>query len=293
MAAYFLRAHLCGMKNRFFLIGLGLIFILACKKNRNQEVRDVDEHTPFVDFNWVGTQSSPAEITFTNNTSFAQTYKWDFGNGQNSVMYIPNKVVYDQPGTYDVILTAWNGAKKSFAKKTLIIAPNTDPIALFSYRFKDQRSYAPATLILTNESVNADSYEWDINGSTTAQHTPQNVTFNQPGEYSVKLTAIKGVMRSPVYEEKVTVGANQDPVARFALNYHPFPYTVNEEIQLVNRSTNSDAYLWTFGPNGPAQTTDEHPVVKFVNAGRHTITLIAQKGDKTSEPRQITILINP
>jgi len=281
------------MKNRALLLGLSLVFALACKKNIRREVIDIQEHTPIVDFNWVTEQSSPSELTFTNNTSFAQTYKWDFGNGQTSTAFSPGKVTYNQVGTYDVILTAWNGSKKSFAKKTLVITPNNDPVALFSYAFKDQRSYAPASLIFTNESVNADSYEWDINGVLSSQKTPQNVTFNQAGEYAIKLIAIKGAKRSAVYEEKIVVSANQDPVASFALNYHPFPYTVNEDIQLVNRSTNSDSYLWTFGPNGPPQSTEEHPVVKFTNAGRHPITLVAKKGGKTSASRQITILINP
>lgn len=293
MAAHSWSIHLCGMKSRTLLLSLGLVFVLACKKNIRKEVTDIQEHTPFVDFNWVGEQSSPSELTFTNNTSFAQTYKWDFGNGQTSTDFSPGKVVYGQAGTYDVILTAWNGSKKSFTKKTVVITPNSDPVALFSYVFKDQRSYAPASLIFTNESVNAISYEWDINGVFSSQTNPQHITFNQAGEYSIKLIAVKGNKRSAVYEERVVVGANQDPVASFALNYHPFPYAVNEEIQLVNRSTNSETYLWTFGPNGPAPSAEEHPVVKFANAGRHPITLVAKKGGKTSAPRQITILINP
>lgn len=247
---------------------------------------------PVVDFQFAGSQIAPATIVFNNNTQNASNYKWDMGNGQMSDLQTPAPVTYDQPGSYEVTLTASNDEKKAIVKKTILITADTSPQARFSYTFKDQRSFAPATLILINESVNASAYEWDINGALYTTREPQNITFTQPGTYQVQLKVIKNGISSATYGQVVTVLANPDPVAKFQLAYHPYPYTIGEEIQLVNTSENSDNWNWTFGSNGPGPSTEQHPLIKFATPGVYTITLIAKKGALTSNPRSINLKIN-
>ncbi len=52
---------------------------------------------------------SVSTIDFTNTTQFATDYLWDFGDGNTSTDVNPSNT-YTEPGTYEVILTADNGA---------------------------------------------------------------------------------------------------------------------------------------------------------------------------------------
>jgi gliding motility-associated-like protein len=50
----------------------------------------------------------PAEnlVSFTNSSTGAVSYVWNFGNGQTSIEAMPDPVIYSAPGTYTVVLIA-------------------------------------------------------------------------------------------------------------------------------------------------------------------------------------------
>ncbi|RYZ99220.1 MAG: hypothetical protein EOP47_17365 [Sphingobacteriaceae bacterium] len=269
-----------------------ILLFFACKTNNGNQPGPGDNTvTPVAKFNWTGTQRINADIQFVNDSKNADSYKWDFGNGETSTKQTPDKIKYATESTYDVILTAIKGDRRAIYKQTLAIAADNLPLAHFSYTYKDQRTYIPATVTFNNESVNALSYKWVINGNNYYDTHP-TVTFYKAGTFTVKLTGING-NEEATYTDEVTITANNNPQAGFVLAYHPFPYTVNEAIQLVNQSKNADAWEWTFGTNGPAPSTAEHPEIKFAVAGTYTIMLIAKKGNLTSAPKTINLKINP
>ncbi|RYD88068.1 MAG: PKD domain-containing protein, partial [Sphingobacteriales bacterium] len=157
--------------------------------------------------------------------------------------------------------------------------------------YKDQNTAAPAVVEFRDESANAVTYRWLIKNVTSTDKNA-TVTFTQAGTYPVSLT-VSNAQGESTFTDTVTITPNSNPLAGFSLAFHPFPYTVNEAIQLVNTSKNSDAWEWTFGANGPAPSTEQHPEVKFTAAGDYTIKLIAKKGTLVSAPKSITIRINP
>ncbi|RYY36706.1 MAG: hypothetical protein EOP46_05515 [Sphingobacteriaceae bacterium] len=283
------------MKNiNLLLAGLAMLVLAAgsCKKSGSKP--QPDENTdvqPFARFTWGGTQRVNSDIQFVNVSKNADSFKWNFGNGETSTLETPAKVKYAEAGVYDVVLTAIKGNRKAVYKQLVAIAADNKPFAHFSFTYKDQQTYVPATVQFVNECVNAAEFEWEINGNIYRDAEPK-VIFNQPGDYVVKLTAKNGDQESE-FTATVEITANTNPIASFALEFHPFPYTVNEEIQLVNLSKNSDSWLWTFGNDGPPASTDEHPTVKFSKAGTYTIQLIAKKGTLQSAPRAINLKINP
>jgi PKD repeat protein len=265
--------------------------LFSCKKDKKRTDIIVDETSPVAAFSWAGNQRIGTAMQFTNQSLYADSYKWNFGNGETSTRQTPDNVTYTAEGTYDVVLTAMKGQRKSVYKRTLLIMPDNKPAAHFSYTYKNGQTFAPATIILKNESVNGISSRWDAKGETYTQPDPE-LTFNTPGTYKIKLTAINGD-RQAVYEEDVVITVNSNPLASFQVAYQPTPRRVNEPIQFVNQSKNADAWEWTFGTNGPAPSTDEHPEVKFTTAGNYAITLVAKKGALRSAPRTITIQIKP
>jgi len=255
------------------------ILFTGCKK-RGQQPEPLPAVTK-ADFSWTGTKPAPEGVTFKNESTGADTFKWDFGNGITSTLQTPYHIIYNTAGAYTVNLIAKGPSGSSLMSKTIVISDDQLPKAYFTYSFLEGRSAAPAKVEFKNESINADSYDWDINGIRYATQNPGTILFKQSGDFKVRLIARKGNVSSQVFEDIVKVVPNDLPIAKFVFNYHPYPYSVNEEIQLVNRSENSDSWEWTFGPNIPS-STDEHPVVKFPNNGIYPITLIAKKSGKQS-----------
>lgn len=246
---------------------------------------------PVAQFEWNGAQRINSEIQFVNKSQYADSYKWDFGDGQTSTKANPDKLKYAGEGTYEVLLTATKGNRKAFYKQVIYIAPDDKPAPFFTFEFKDNKSTAPATVIFKNQSVNMLNYKWNINGVISYDKNPKHI-FTQPGKYQVSLSTVNSNY-DVAYGNTIIIDANTDPQAGFVLAYHPYPYAVNEAIQFVNTSKNANAWQWTFGTNGPAASAEEHPEVKFTTAGNYTITLVAKKGDKLSAPKSITIKINP
>jgi gliding motility-associated-like protein len=64
---------------------------------------------------------APLAVTFLNASSNATSYAWDFGNGSNSTNTNPLPVVYSDPGTYAVILTASNGVCDSTWTDSIVV----------------------------------------------------------------------------------------------------------------------------------------------------------------------------
>lgn len=273
------------------------IFILvicfaACKRKTVIEQR-TDQTEPVLAFNYSGNQVAPAELEFQNLSMYADQYQWYFGNGASSAKQQPGKVVFTDPGEYEVLLTGQNSYKRNAISKTITILAKNEPTALFSYQFKNNQTIAPATVILSNESINADSFEWEIKGELVKSSRPADVLFSQPGDYPIKLTAIKNGIRSALFQKTISITANLNPIARFTRGYEPFPYHVGQLFLFVNKSVNSDSWLWTFESGKPASSTEQHPVVEFTTAGDHKITLVAKKGGLSSAPAVSTIRIAP
>lgn len=248
---------------------------------------------PKADFNFSGKQERGSEIQINNLSENAISFNWNFGNGITSNKKDPGKIKYDQPGVYEIILVALNGNQRDVHKKSIVIAQDNEPISHFSYIFKDGKNYAPAKIILKNESLNANQYEWEIDGVSRNEREPENIVFNSPGDYRIRLTASQAGKKSAPFEQVVHVAANDNPTAYFLMAYHPFPYQVGEDIQVVNQSKNADQWLWSFESGVPAQSTEEHPIVKFTTPGNHKITLLAKKGNLSSSAAVVTLKINP
>ncbi len=61
-------------------------------------------------------------ITFTNNSSGATNYLWDFGDSNSSNLHSPSHT-YSSPGNYNVILTAMNSCSSNTFIQAVVILP--------------------------------------------------------------------------------------------------------------------------------------------------------------------------
>ncbi|MEL6719929.1 MAG: PKD domain-containing protein, partial [Bacteroidota bacterium] len=64
--------------------------------------------------------TAPATVTFKNESEKAETYEWNFGDGDTSMTDMPSHR-YFASGNYKVELTAKKGKKASTTTKNLVI----------------------------------------------------------------------------------------------------------------------------------------------------------------------------
>ena len=138
-------------------------------------------------------------VTFRNQSTNAQSYSWNFGNGKTSTQQEPS-ITYSAAGTYSVSLTASNGETSDTYKQSIAVSYN-QPKANFIYKTE-----APLKVVLTNKSVYATSYEWDFgDGGSSTEMNPTH-RYSSPGSYIITLVA-KNPIGSQQYRATVKITA--------------------------------------------------------------------------------------
>ncbi len=131
---------------------------------------------------------APLSVSFTNLSTDATNYSWDFGDDNTSTEANPANI-YTDPGTYSVTLTAVGpGGTNTLTLANYIVVDYPPPVAAFTAG--PTNGTAPLSVLFTNLSSGATNYLWtfgDGNSSTLAN--PAN-TYTNPGTYSVTLTAV-------------------------------------------------------------------------------------------------------
>ena len=122
------------------------------------------------------------EVTFKNQSTNAQSYSWNFGNGKTSTQKDPT-ITYTSAGTYSVSLVASNGEKTDTYQQNVSVSYK-QPTASFTFKTE-----APLKVVLTNTSTNATSYEWDFGDGTTSTEKNPTHRYESIGSYIITLVA--------------------------------------------------------------------------------------------------------
>jgi outer membrane protein assembly factor BamB len=149
-------------------------------ENKTSQSVDVSSiPAPKTDFTFV--LGADGLVTFTNATTGATTYAWDFGDATTSTEAAPKKT-YTENKKYSVTLTATGKGGTMKATKDVDVV-SLKPIPDFSF------AEAAGTVTFTNNSKNADTYAWDFGDGTTSTEAAPKKTYTKNGTYTVKLTA--------------------------------------------------------------------------------------------------------
>ncbi|MBK9639002.1 MAG: PKD domain-containing protein [Bacteroidetes bacterium] len=126
----------------------------------------------------------PFNVQFTNTSSNAISYQWNFGNGNTSVITNPSNV-FTLPGIYTVTLTA-SSANGLTSTTSTQITVNPKPVANFNVSL-NTGCQGSQVFDFQNQSTLFDSCVWDFGDGTTSNLlNPQHV-YNIPGTFSVTL----------------------------------------------------------------------------------------------------------
>ena len=98
------------------LVSLILVFTMCAK-----EEQVTDDPAPVAAFTFTGDDMpAPQKVFFTNASTNALTYIWDFGDGDLSQLESPSHI-YQQGGSYKVSLYAVKGDRQHIVTKTVVI----------------------------------------------------------------------------------------------------------------------------------------------------------------------------
>jgi PKD repeat protein len=102
---------------------LGISLLLAsCSKSETPS--PTPPAAPVANFNYTGAGLAPATVSFTNQSTNASSYSWDFGDGGTSTLSNPSHT-FLQGGVYTVRLTATGAGGSNSVSKTVNIQSPT------------------------------------------------------------------------------------------------------------------------------------------------------------------------
>ncbi|RME02854.1 MAG: PKD domain-containing protein [Bacteroidetes bacterium] len=165
---------------------------------------------------------APLTVEFTDTSmGNPNTWEWQFPGGEPATSTEQNPtVVYNEAGTYTVILTVSNDVGESQVIQSQFIEVEAEPVAAFE---------AVADLgevTFTNNSQNGLTYEWDFgDGSTSNEENPVH-TYTTAGEFEVSLT-VTNDCGFAVASQTVTIvltATNELDPAAYTLDASPNPF---------------------------------------------------------------------
>jgi len=225
---------------------------------------------------FTGTPTSgeiPLTVTFTDGSTGATSWSWDFGDGGTSTAQSPS-YTYNSAGTYTVALTATNSCgSDSYTRTDYITVTCTAPTA--SFVGSPTSGDYPLTVSFTDQSSNATSWSWDFGdgGTSTAQNPSHEYTA--AGTYTVTQTVSNSCGSDQMVRTDyitVTTPTCDPPVADFSGSPTSGDYPLT--VTFTDLSTYSPtSWSWDFGDGGTSTT--QNPSHTYTSEGTYTVTLTA------------------
>jgi PKD repeat protein len=220
------------------------------------------------------------EVSFTNESTNATSFVWSAAGTSFSSTEENPKFTFDTAGDFEVKLVATNSAgTHEVTKQVTVSTAQVAPVAGFS--FLPASPETGQEVSFTNESTNADSYQWSAAG-TSFSSTEENpkFTFDTVGDFEVKLVATNSAGTDEITKTITVTAAPIAPVAGFS--FSPSNPEVGQEVSFTNESTNADSYQWSAAGTS-FSSTEENPKFTFDTAGDFEVKLVATNSAGTDE----------
>ena len=214
---------------------------------------------------------APLICKFQDQSSYASSYKWEFGDGTVSTERNPVHI-YRNNGVYDVKLTvsSESGCVDSIHNKAFIKASKPKG----NFFSPEAASCAPSYVTFKDQSVNASSWYWDFGDSAYSQNNNPSHIYNLPGYYTVKVIVYNdgGCTDTFIRQNYVHV---LGPVSAF--NASKNKGCPDTKIEFTDKSKDAVSWSWNFGDGDTSNLISPSHI--YHNPGSYTVTLITH--DKT------------
>ena len=225
---------------------------------------------PQVDFsaNILSACEDDHTISFTNFTTGAISYIWDFGDGYSSTVSNATHT-YATPGTYNVKLVATNSfGCQGISIKSGYITILPKPAAVISVS-QSSSCNTNTNFQFSGPTTNISTWQWDFgDGTTSALQNPSHV-YGTSGSFPVTLivTAPNGCADTASAANNITIGSSLVP--SFTMNDSAGCGPLNIQFDC----TVPDAVTWSWDFGDGSSSTLDNPLHTYINPGSYTITL--------------------
>jgi len=231
----------------------------------------------------VTTSCGSLVVSFTDKSTGATSYSWNFGDGTALSTVENPSHTYSSPGTYSVIftVTASGGSSSSITKKVTV----PPPCAAFTF----------STTCGTNSVAFSDTstgsgpftYLWNFGDPLSTTSTSQNpsFTYTSAGTYSVTLTitALDGTT------SKATNSVTVPPPS--GAGFTVTRTCGSNSVTFTSTSCGAASYSWNFGDK--STSTSATVTHKYSCAGTYTVTLTIKTSGGTTYTTTKLVTVPP
>ncbi|HPS22836.1 MAG TPA: PKD domain-containing protein, partial [Methanoregulaceae archaeon] len=234
------------------------------------------------------TNACDFNVTFTDTSTDATSWAWQFGDGATSSAQNPDHT-YLNAGTYTVNLTVQNvcfdgSPRNSSVSKQVTLNPI--PVTVADFNATPTDGEAPLNVTFTDLSLNATSWAWQFGDGTNSTLRNTSHTYTAPGTYQVNLTVV-GPCNNDTESKSVTVWLCPPPVANFTFSTN----TCDLNVTFTDTSTNNPtSWAWEFGDGTTSAV--QSPVHTYSTAGTYAVNLTVAKTCDDGSEKNSTISKN-
>jgi PKD repeat protein len=250
----------------------------GCKDSVTKQV--VIFAKPVVDFSATN-RCLGNSINFSNLSSGATGFVWNFGDGKTSATTSPS-YTYASSGTYNVKLIAENanGCKDSVSKSITVFSNPS-----VSFTAQPNPICRGGLMNFTNTSTNGTSFTWNFgNGKTSTLTSPTNI-YTAEGNYNVKLVSINSNGCKDSTFRTVTVWPR--PKASFSFNNG----CATDNLGFTSNSVGAVGHSWTFGD--ATTSTQANPAKGYTGPGTYSVTLIVTSVNGCMDTTTSSVTVHP
>lgn len=207
-------------------------------------------------------------ISFTNNSINANSYTWDFGDGNTSILTNPTHT-YLNPGTYSIKLIAINayGCQNIKIRNAYVII-NPKPSAQFTANITSSCNVS-TTFNFTSQGTGLTNWQWDFDDGTSSTTSSPSHQYSSAGIYAVTLIAsnANGCRDTLVKPNYINIGSSLVPSFTSSDTAGCAPLIINFNATVANATS----WNWTFGDG--TSSTIANPSHTYSAPGNYSLTL--------------------
>ena len=238
--------------------------------------------TPFV--NATPTSGcAPLSVSFTNFTTGANVYSWDFDDGNFSSIASPNHT-FTQPGVYQVSLAANNGC--SFDTIVVPITVYSPPVV--SFNLAQDSLCEGSAFQLTNTSSSLSNIQWVFSDGQSSVLSNPSMVFNGSGLiqfYVVGTDNLTGCTDTSFGSLFIKPKPTVSPISQHYSGCSPlntiFSDTMNQ----------SAFHYWDFGDG--STSNQSNPSHVFINAGNYQVQYIGENSFGCKDSAVLSVSVFP
>jgi PKD repeat protein len=263
-----------------YTVSLEVVTPAGCRRTTTASV--TVSPLPTANFSAPASACARAPVTFTNASTGATSYQWDFGDGVGTSTATNPTYAYTTAGTFTVTLIATSGAgcRDTFTRP-ITIYPR--PTADFSYTIECLGS--PTSF--TDNSIGAVSYQWNFGDGSTVSTLPNPThTYAAPRTYTVRLIVTSADGCKDTVTKSVPVNATPNP------NFSFTTVCLGQATSFTDLTPGTPTgWEWDFGDG--VGSTLQNPTHTYATAGTYSVTLVVTNAQGCKDTIQKAVVVHP